>query len=548
METEIASIADCETEGIAFPGEIMQLILENLESADLKNHLMLSKNHRDLLLDTPEVMRKLPLILQNQTWSEKLDFIENYGKFVREVKFNDCAFNSILDPGDILRKIPNVEKITFVNCFVKSKSEEDEANNESAQQDEGEAPEPEVPENIPQDVEMAQNEENVENEQNAQEPTPEPEPEIDPLHLPRLKFLTLDSPQIGTSLVKYFKNSNQIDTLKLTYYFQDPTTIFNDFFIQQDKLKNFTLIGWSDIIFRSLFVEDISKMIKFKLKKFYIECELNHHENFVNFLKSQNQIEDFHLAGYNINYNYYRIIFHDLHNIKKLNIPIDWFMTDQRYEEIKNVVIPSVEDLTVNGSNDDGLIFAGVTKMFSGLKKIKIENLMYFSAKCLSGFENLEHIQVENYRAECLMFAEMEKLKVLEVNYLYPFGLEAVWTKFAANNPKVKKLIIREIGNFKLVESIKREIGFIIKAATLLPEIEYFEVIHTPQSPIVNADINEREPRQEMTPAFFKIILENSNKNPKVLKVSNYINLHCPDEMEMLRTRFSDCAVVSLNS
>lgn len=173
---------------------------------------------------------------------------------------------------------------------------------------------------------------------------------------------------------------------------------------------------------------------------------------------------------------------------------------------------------------------------------------MYFSAKSLQELKQLEHLHVENYRGESLMFVKCENLKILETNYLYPFGLDFMWSNFTKNNPNLNKIIIREIGNFKLVESIKREVAIIVRSLSNLNNLEYFEVVHTPQSPIVNADANEREPRREVLQAFFKIVVNNGDTKSKTIKVSDYVRNYCEEEMTFLKTKFDKCEVLSLNS
>lgn len=120
-----------------------------------------------------------------------------------------------------------------------------------------------------------------------------------------------------------------------------------------------------------------------------------------------------------------------------------------------------MEDLRIVGTNDDPGEFSAVINIFPNLKKLWVENLMYYHAGCLEKFERLEQITIDNFRIESVMFVKFKCLKVLEVNYLYPFGLKILWENFAKNNSALKRLIIRDIGNFKLIASIKEELRYI---------------------------------------------------------------------------------------
>lgn len=112
-----------EDAAIMLPEELVVKILQNMDYRQLKTHLSI-KDHRDLIMKNSEMMRKLPLIAQNSTWHEKIPFIRSYGNLIKEIKFNDCGFDSIDDVGSIINLCENVETIQFHNCYLKTPENE----------------------------------------------------------------------------------------------------------------------------------------------------------------------------------------------------------------------------------------------------------------------------------------------------------------------------------------------------------------------------------------------------------------------------------------
>jgi hypothetical protein len=110
-------------DAIELPEELVVKILKNLDAAQLKTHLTI-KDHRDLILKHSGMMRKLPLILQNQSWNAKIPFMRKFGDRIKEIKFNDCGFDSLEDAVCILKLCESVEAVAFHNCYIKAPENE----------------------------------------------------------------------------------------------------------------------------------------------------------------------------------------------------------------------------------------------------------------------------------------------------------------------------------------------------------------------------------------------------------------------------------------
>ena len=94
------------------PEVVWELILCHFDTKSLRNCLLWSKFFRELVINSPALMRKLPVIFYGNSWKEKISFVEKHGKSVKSVKFVKCVFKDVNEIKIILRMTPNVEKIS----------------------------------------------------------------------------------------------------------------------------------------------------------------------------------------------------------------------------------------------------------------------------------------------------------------------------------------------------------------------------------------------------------------------------------------------------
>lgn len=541
------------------PIEIWKEILCHLDKEQLKKCLLVSNKFREIIIKTPELMRKLQVIFFNENWQAKIPFIQEYGYYVKNIKFDDCGFRTMKDLKKILMLTPNVETLVFYNCFILEAHQEEPhvdgdavdahaaANAEANEADEA-ANAQEVPlaaaalieEEAPILVEPPQRE--VVNDI-------EEADDDEPLELKKLTHLHVDSCNIAEKLVRCLRNCKTLESFKITFYYQAPINFFTDFVCQQDNLKELNCVGWSDMVFKSLFKDDISQdRIKFKLKKFTLECELSYHENFSRFFRSQAaHITELVLTCYNINFHYYRLLFNYFHRLKKLTIPTDWFLTDDRANEIRNCRILTLKELDLVGSSDDIATFQTVVEIFPNIEMLKSENIMYFSMHgILEKFTKLRYIKAENFRVETMLFVKLPSLKVLEISYLYPMGLSFLWENLSENCPNIEHLTIKDIGHFKLNESIKKEIGIIVRSLANFKKLNNFEIASSPQDPMVNGDEDHNELQHQQDHPFYKVVVENMPDKPNFIKLSQYIAQNCLEEVNVLKETFKKCDILEI--
>lgn len=114
--SDLVSFLDCSL--MDFPPEIIKSILTHLELEDLKKCLLVSKSIRELIIKTPEIMRKFDVILFHETWKEKMPFIKKYGYFIRSIKCVDVGFDDENQFKAILKYTPNLERLSFTDCYI----------------------------------------------------------------------------------------------------------------------------------------------------------------------------------------------------------------------------------------------------------------------------------------------------------------------------------------------------------------------------------------------------------------------------------------------
>lgn len=113
-----------------FPPEIIKSILCHLELNDLKKCLLVSKEINELIIKSPELMRKFDVILFHETWKEKLPFIKKFGYFIRSLRFQDVGFDDENQFKRILKDTPSLERLSFTDCYIMEREEDRHDHNE----------------------------------------------------------------------------------------------------------------------------------------------------------------------------------------------------------------------------------------------------------------------------------------------------------------------------------------------------------------------------------------------------------------------------------
>ncbi|CAG9811176.1 unnamed protein product [Chironomus riparius] len=220
------------------PLEMIIKIISNLSSInDLKNCMLLCKDIRDLMLKTPEIMRKIVIKAQiSHDVQDKVNFFETTTKFIRKIDLNFKSVENFEGFKSILCQMVNLEELKF------------ELNGK---------------------VEVKHNE---------------------PFELPQLKVLdvNLKDLEVLTRNIKNLKNLHKL-TVTCEYFYNNFNEILQTFvnlLHQQESLKELRINAhdYRPFVFPD---QQVNESMKFQLTKltFYGKCTGS--ENFNNFFKPQ---------------------------------------------------------------------------------------------------------------------------------------------------------------------------------------------------------------------------------------------------------------------
>lgn len=470
------------------PNEILLDIFMQLDRSGLKLVLNVCKRFRELILTSSILMRKLPLNL-TKDWLAKIEFIGNFGEFVKEANFEYCSFESIEEIKSILNLLPNLEILKINYVYIKQTPNEERSLMN------------------PVEVEEAQ-------------------------EFPNLRHLELRSKfwgyitQIDGKILKYL-NTNRLEFLKIHLPMQKFSSDFIEFLCRQSNLKTLKVyddfidsfvfddfvdfISYQDFI-SSLFEIDLSERVEFQLKNLSIHYRGDHKENFQKFLNAQSDLEELEICKYDDDFVKFKISFDLIRdfNVRKLSLYLDLLPTNG-LNELDNFVNPSVHELVLMGYNNDPAMFNTLLRIFPNLKSLELEYMIDFSCDNLSQMKHLENLKINHFKLDCFVNVKIEGLKTLEITHLYPF----VYTDFeiiATNHPKIEKFVVQEVTHFNNMCSLRNTINILVKSLKFL---SYLKVIQIPDA-------------QDC----LKLTIDNRSR---IIEMSHYANTFCKEAIEHLK-------------
>lgn len=368
------------------PEEILLEIFSETDKSDLQKFLEISYEWRDLLIRNVKVMRKLPLILMNDTWSDKMEFVQKKGKFIREVKFVGANLESFDDVLKVLRLTPNVERISLENVKINEK----------------------------EDLEEPQNEENegVNEDANVDERTPEK------LILKKLKSVTvIDKSNVGSLkfITTYLGNFKS-----LICDLNDATQKTDlEFFLKKNhQIKSLEISSNLCEIFNPS--DDALEEINCQLEKLIVKSHvMAYNEQFMKFLKSQQNLRAIGFDAGHIDFRYNQMIFTTFPLVKKIQINIDALAsTDVLMKMKRKTPNNSIQSLTILGRNLHLNIFDALLKLCPKIQQLNIENLTRFSSDKIKNLP-LTHLRIERANRD-LIPEQMTQHTKIDVSEFIP--------------------------------------------------------------------------------------------------------------------------------
>ena len=362
------------------PEEIILEIFSKIEQDELKKLLEISQEWRDLLIKNVEVMRKLPLILMNETWREKIRFVQNYGKYIREVKFVDTEIESFEEMETILRLTPNIEKLSLLRVKLPEKEENSEEN--------------------PED-------ENVEESFICEK-----------IKLKKLCKLSVeDETNVGSlNFIATNCEAVKLTSLKCDVNSKDQQKIVERILTDNRQLKSLEIATTLDALFDP--DDEIIEQFTCRLEKIsFTSIVMHYNEQFVKFLKSQKRVKELGILGSHVDFRYHQMMFTTFPSVRKICLNIDAISTTDCLVKIKKTPANrSIQSLTLMGRNLHLNVFDSILRLCPKIHHLEIENLTQFYSNKIRILP-LTHLKVDFGRTENLKpenFSQSTKIEMIE--------------------------------------------------------------------------------------------------------------------------------------
>lgn len=487
-----------------FPPEIFRQILNQCALPELKKCLEVSDDFREMIITTPRLMRKMPVIFFRCEWNDTVPFVEKNGKHVRSIKFQDCSIDNTNDVRRILNFTPNLEELDF-NSF-----------GEDA---------------IAGEVTTTSN-------------------DIE-LNLTAIKSLKIGAPgRLTKDLVHDLRNSTNIIKFSIDTSFELPVSEVGDFLAQQMNLKELSLNGnlSDDFAIRTIFSEKFVNNESLKLKTLVLHTGLEYNRALSDFLKAQSKnIEVLEILNYEINFHFYRIVFKNFHNLKKFSGRINYNFNEARCAELAEYSLPNLTEFGTDERVDDALVFAALIKMFPNLEVIRTPISDFPLHGILEYLPKLRRIETAScFKLEMMMFAKSFSLRELEVSTSESMMQSFLWKTLAEDFPNIEKIVIKNVTMKRLARTIHAEVEMVLKNLKNFKRLDYFEIVNNIESfPQFSVD-NDSTTDQSIPDIICKhnFLLKKKLDETFYLKFSRYFNQHQAESVDQIKRDFRVSEVV----
>lgn len=512
-----------------FPAEVWRLIFNHLDEKSLKTCLAVSENFRGLVIDSPRLMRKLPVIFYRTNWRSKIPFVTEHGDCVRAVKFDGCQFSSERQIANILKLTSNLEVIVFQGVTHGGENIDDL-----------------LEDDLRSSLMLMFNESGDEQDEDEQSIPKQPD---DELNLKKLEKLMLDvSSELSTPIMKALKNSTSIKSLMKRVYFDDPEAYTTNFLIQLKQLENLFLDGDLDDWITTLFNDDFEASVNFKLKIFQTVSDIDYNHNFSKFFMAQSEsLEELHVKE--VDFYYFRMVLNNFHSLKKLSFCAESLLNDTRAEEIKNLKMPNVIELNLLDCCEDSAAIRTLLGIFPNVEVLTTK-LEYFSLHgIIEHMPKLRKLVSNPFKLEMMLFAKSSSLTELEIGNVYPLMVGIFWQKLAEDCPNIERLTVADINIDRLAKAVNADIGLILENLIYFKKLKFCELINDTSWSIDVVEERGVVPHAQDDPTnqVFRFLLESDSKEPAKLSITNYFNTVHSDAIRKIVENFHIAEVVNID-
>lgn len=363
------------------PEEMLLEIFSESDNSDLKTLLKLSVEWRNLLIKNAKIMRKLPLILLNETWKEKMKFVQNYGKYIRDVIFCKTSINSLEDVIEVLKLTPNIERLSLIDLKIPEMSQDDNDDEKCV---------------------------------------------MDILNLQHLIEVEVKGDtNFGAFDFLETRLKMKLKILKCELNCDSQLDRFEKFLISVQNLRSLEISSQSDVNLCSS--EDTLKKFQFNLDKLTIRMPIiRFSDQFANFLSSQGKLNEINFDGNHVDFRYYQMMLdpESSSSVKKIVFNIDAIACSDSLTALHKIKPnTNIEILSLTGKNIHLNIFDAILRLCPKIKQLQIESMTQFhSDKIMMTLTQLEDLKVDKIDSEFLCFIIAIKLKKLQIGDIINAG------------------------------------------------------------------------------------------------------------------------------
>ena len=454
---------------LSLPDEILIKIILMNEIKDVKNCMLVSKELRDFIFNTPEMMRKFQINLKPNfnEWKAASTFLKDRGSFFRNLKFKLFDLSRPLIKF-ILEQTPNLEDLILDHeqpHIVKTGTDSNEMDEQL-------------------DVSLPE--------------------------LPKLKSLTLEL----CDLKDFLKNTKNVKTLQKfsvsSKNYEDPELLMN-FLNQQPNLKELTMNSKKE--------NDSVKVVKyfcanrtnFQLKTFKVKLSNYRNERFiVGFLATQTdcleELEFYEEPEKDV----LQMIFAQFKKLRKFTI----LKTNYRPILFKKSFPPNRIDTLTHFDGDYFVILDELIAKFPNISTLKCKKLKADGGN----YEKITTLEVKFLDLEIFMNVTFPNLKNFSVikNIKNCFNTDSceAWKKFAKNIENVENITVKYAGDRYEFSDYD-----FFKGLKIFQNLKTFSYRHMLYGQLSDKPVKENEMIKENN--FYLKVLIDGHKN--TIKVSNFL-------------------------
>lgn len=412
------------------PFEILEMIFEYLNYDDLKSLMMLGDRIRDVIIASSISMRKLKLYLI-ESWNEKIEFVKNFGEFVKDVDFEFCDFEDPEEFRDLIKMMRNVEYLKLRNLHISA-------------------------ETINKKFKVLL------------------------MKFHRLKKLSIDNSQAISKIFKLYMKKVQVEQLRLDFCHYNVTgDEIVELLRSQINLKQLEFAGFNNILFQSLFKYDISYTFEFPLEKLILNHRVVRNDLFLKFIKALDTLKSVEVYKEIEDEEFLNVIF-QMNKLESLTLATH-FVTLKNID-FRKVATSKLNELILVTRSQYGVeqtINYLITKL-SELRTLKIENIKTDSSDQLLGclhLKKLENLYIENSKLKFIPTMRFDNLQSLHLTSIHPYLKFEDWENFFRLNRKIREISLKDFEVYYVTEVIKCEIDkFILNLYFIEKTLKRFEI------------------------------------------------------------------------